>query len=158
MEDPLDRTGAFPWSAALLALTALALVAAPNRLPAQQAPPVAIDNDDIGDRVARGELPKNKPPRPAGVERNVVVTSWERDTDKTYLHDLISSDQPDPTLNAYGPLYGSPEYSTDDMPVFDPKTHKTSVFNMPVADKDAPESRGPPLHASATTKLMLPSA
>ena len=29
------------------------------------------------DRVAKGELPKDKPARPQGVERNVVVTSWE---------------------------------------------------------------------------------
>ena len=112
---------------------------------------------DWTDRVARGELPKHKPPRPAGVERNVVVTSWEWGTEKTYLHDLISSDRRYPTVNAYGPLYGSPEYSTDDMPILDPKTHKTSVFKMPVADRDAPESLGPPLHASATAKPMLPS-
>ena len=44
---------------------------------------------DWTDRVARGELPKHKPPRPAGVERNVVITSWEWGTEKTYLHDLI---------------------------------------------------------------------
>ena len=29
-----------------------------------------------------------------GVERNVVVTSWEWGTEKTFLHDLISSDRP----------------------------------------------------------------
>src|ERR1017187_7916066 len=32
---------------------------------------------DWTDRVAKGELPKNKPPRPQGVERNIVITSWE---------------------------------------------------------------------------------
>ena len=32
---------------------------------------------DWTDRVAKGELPKSKPPRPQGVERNVVITSWE---------------------------------------------------------------------------------
>ena len=47
------------------------------------------------DRVAKGELPKSKPPRPQGVERNVVVTSWEWSTEKKYLHDLISSDRRD---------------------------------------------------------------
>jgi hypothetical protein len=29
------------------------------------------------DRIAKGELPFAKPPRPQGVERNVVITSWE---------------------------------------------------------------------------------
>jgi hypothetical protein len=52
---------------------------------------------DWTDRVAKGELPKNKPPRPQGVERNVVVTSWEWSTDKHYLHDLIASDRRNPT-------------------------------------------------------------
>src|SRR5262252_6173629 len=110
------------------------------------------------DRVAKGELPKNKPPRPEGEERNVVVTSWEWSTPDKYLHDLISSDRRYPTVNAYGPLFGSPEYSTDNMPILDPKTNKVSYFKMPVADPEAPESLGPPLHASASMKPMLPSA
>src|SRR3989441_467753 len=112
---------------------------------------------DWTDRVARGELPRHKPPRPAGIERNVVVTSWEWGTEKTFIHDLISSDRRHPTVNAYGPLYGSPEYSSDDMPILDPKTHKVAFFKMPVADRDAPESFGPPFHASAAAKPTLPS-
>ena len=113
---------------------------------------------DWTDRVAKGELPKDKPPRPQGVERNVVVTSWEWGTEKQYLHDLISSDRRYPTVNAYGPLYGSPEYSTDNMPILDPKTHKVTFFKMPVADPEMPESLGPPLHGSAAPKPVQPSA
>ena len=79
---------------------------------------------DWTDRIAKGELPFAKPPRPQGVERNVVVTSWEWSTEKHYLHDLIASDRRNPTVNAYGPLYGSPEYSTDNMPILDPKTQQ----------------------------------
>src|ERR1041385_4462119 len=78
---------------------------------------------DWTDRIAKGELPKAKPPRPQGVERNVVVTSWEWDTPKTFTHDLVSSDRRNPTVNAWGPLYGSNEYSSDNMPILDPKTH-----------------------------------
>ena len=40
---------------------------------------------------------------------------------KNYLHDLIASDRRYPTVNAYGPLFGSPEYSTDIMPILDPE-------------------------------------
>jgi hypothetical protein len=29
------------------------------------------------DRIAKGELPRSKPPRPQGIERNIVVTTWE---------------------------------------------------------------------------------
>ena len=32
---------------------------------------------DWTDRIAKGELPHSKPPRPQGVERNVVVTTWD---------------------------------------------------------------------------------
>ena len=63
---------------------------------------------DWTDRIAKGELPHTKPQRPQGVERNIVVTTWEWLNEKKYLHDLIASDRRYPTVNAYGPLYGSP--------------------------------------------------
>ena len=110
------------------------------------------------DRVAKGELPKSKPQRPQGVERNVVVTSWEWGTEKQFTHDLISSDRRYPTVNPYGPLYGSPEYSSDEIPILDPKTHKVTFFKMSVADPNTPESFGPPFHASAVAKPTQPSA
>ena len=80
---------------------------------------------DWTDRIAKGELPHAKPARPQGVERNIVVTTWDWLNEKHYLHDLIASDRRYPTVNAYGPLYGSTEYSTDIIPVLDPKTHRT---------------------------------
>jgi hypothetical protein len=100
------------------------------------------------DRIAKGEVPKVEPPRPQGIERNVVITSWEWSTPDKYLHDLISSDRRHPTVNANGPLFGSPEYSTDNMPILDPKTNKVSFFKMPVRDADMPLSLGPG-HAGA---------
>ncbi len=108
---------------------------------------------DWTDRIAKGELPKAQPPRPQGVERNIVVTSWEWSTDKHYLHDLIASDRRNPTVNAYGPVYGSPEYSTDNMPILDPKTNKVTFFKMPVRDPNMPESLGPG-HAAAIKPLQ----
>jgi hypothetical protein len=111
---------------------------------------------DWTDRVDKGELPKNKPPRPAGLERNLVVTTWDWSTPDKYLHDLISSDRRNPTVNANGPLFGSPEYATDNMPVLDPKTSTVSFFKMPVADPSMPLSLGPG-HAG-TVKPTQPSA
>jgi hypothetical protein len=110
---------------------------------------------DWTERVAKGELPKHKPQRPQGIERNVVVTAWEWSTPDKYLHDLISSDRRKPTVNAYGRLYGSPEYSTDLMPILDPRTHQVSTFRMPVADPKMPVSLGPG-HAGAV-KPTAPS-
>ncbi len=111
---------------------------------------------DWTDRIAKGELPKARPPRPQGVERNIVITSWEWSTERHYLHDLIASDRRNPTVNAYGPLYGSPEYSTDNMPILDPKTNTVTFFKMPVQDPGMPESLGPG-HAAAV-KPLQPSA
>jgi hypothetical protein len=110
---------------------------------------------DWTDRVAAGELPKNKPQRPAGIERNVVISSWEWATEKHFVHDLISTDRRNPTVNAYGP---SNEYSSDDMPILDPKTSKVTFFKMPVADPAMPEMFGPPLHPNAMPKPIGPSA
>ena len=111
---------------------------------------------DWTDRVAKGELPAAKPPRPQGVERNVVITTWEWGDPKKYLHDLISSDRRNPTVNGYGLLYGSPEYATDVLPVLDPNTNKVASFTAPVRDPEMPESLGPG-HA-AMEKPMAPSA
>jgi hypothetical protein len=109
---------------------------------------------DWTDGVAKGELPKSKPSRPQGVERNLVITSWEWSTEKAYMHDLISSDRRNPTVNAYGPLFGSPEYSTDDMPILDPKTNKATFFKMPVMDPNMPEQPG----FAFSLKPLKPSA
>ncbi len=80
---------------------------------------------DWTDRIAAGELPHTKPERPSGKERNIVVTVRDWLNDKHYLHDLISTDKRYPTVNGYGPVWGSPEYSTDDFPVLDPMTNTT---------------------------------
>jgi hypothetical protein len=111
---------------------------------------------DWTDRIAKGELPHAKPARPQGIERNIVVTSWEWGDPKKYLHDLIASDRRDPTVNAYGPLYGSPEYSTDILPILDPKTNTVTNFKAPVRDPEMPESLGPGHAAQAAP--MAPSA
>jgi hypothetical protein len=111
---------------------------------------------DWTDRVAKGETPKNKPPRPQGVERNIVVTTWEWSTPDKYLHDLISTDRRNPTVNGYGKLYGSPEYSTDMIPVLDPKTNTVTRIKGEVRDPNMPLSLGPG-HA-ALVKPAAPSA
>ena len=68
---------------------------------------------------------------------------------------MISSDRRNPTVNAYGPLFGSPEYATDDMPILDPKTSKVTFFKMPVRDPKMPEVARLRLTA---LKPMQPSA
>ena len=103
---------------------------------------------DWTDRIAKGELPFAKPPRPQGVERNIVVTLRDWMTEKHYLHDLIASDRRYPTVNAYGPLYGSPEYSSDLIPILDPIKNVATTFKAPVRDPQMPLNLGPG-HAAA---------
>ena len=60
---------------------------------------------DWTDRIAAGEVPPT-PPRPSGIERNVVVTQWDWGNESSYIHDEITTDKRDPTINAGGKVYG----------------------------------------------------
>ena len=95
---------------------------------------------DWTDRIAAGELPKAKPSRPQGLERNVVITLWDWATAKAYLHDEIASDKRNPTVNANGLIYGSPEDSTDFMPILDPVRHRATEVKVPVRDSNTPDT------------------
>ncbi len=102
---------------------------------------------DWTDRIMAGELPE-APRRPQGVERNVVVTQWDWADPKAYLHDEISTDKRNPTVNAYGPIYGALEASADYIPVLDPASHSIRQIPVPVRDPDTPVAAGPPLMPS----------
>jgi hypothetical protein len=103
---------------------------------------------DWTDRIAAGELPSEKPERPTGVERNVVITSWAWGKKGEYLHDEVSTDKRNPTVNAYGKIYGSPEESSDDVPVLDPIKNTASYIKEPFRDPDTPSSADDPLGPS----------
>ena len=102
---------------------------------------------DWTDRIVSGELPP-APPRPQGLERNVVITQWDWADPKVYLHDEISTDKRDPTVNAFGRIYGSLEASADYVPSLDPVTHTVDQVEVPVRDPDTPLAAGPPLAPS----------
>jgi hypothetical protein len=103
---------------------------------------------DWTDRIAAGELPFDKPSRPQGLERNVVLTLWDWSTPTGYMHDLISTDRRKPTINANGKLYGAPEESTDFFPVLDPNTHTATQVKHPVRDPKTPSSKANPMAPS----------
>jgi hypothetical protein len=92
---------------------------------------------DWTDRVAAGEVPP-APPRPQGTERNVVITEWDWADPKAYLHDEVSTDRRNPTLNANGLIYGSLELSADYLPVLDPVRHTASRVPLTVRDPATP--------------------
>jgi hypothetical protein len=88
---------------------------------------------DWTDRIAAGEVPP-APPRPQGIERNVVVTQWDWADPKAYLHDEASTDRRNPTINAYGLIYGALELSKDYLPVLDPRRNVVSRVELTVRD------------------------
>jgi hypothetical protein len=104
---------------------------------------------DWTDRIAAGELPFAKPSRPQGIERNVVVTLWDWSGPHYYLHDEIASDRRDPTVNADGPIFGSPEASTDFVPVLDPVKNAASQIKVPVRDPKTPSALDDPMYAAS---------
>jgi hypothetical protein len=105
---------------------------------------------DWTDRISKGELPAAKPPRPQGLERNVVITVWDWSGPKTYLHDEIATDKRNPTINAYGSLYGATENSTDFVPILDPVKNAATTVRIPVRDPKTP--------SAASTEMYAPSA
>ena len=92
---------------------------------------------DWTDRIAAGEVPP-APPRPRGIERNVVITQWDWADPKSYLHDSVSTDRRNPRLNPYGPIYGALELSSDYVPVLDPVKHTVSRIPLSVRDPNTP--------------------
>jgi hypothetical protein len=91
------------------------------------------------DRIAAGEVPP-APPRPTGIERNVVITEWDWADPKAYLHDEVSTDRRDPTVNANGLIYGALELSADYLPVLDPVRNQTSRVELTVRDPATPRT------------------
>jgi hypothetical protein len=91
---------------------------------------------DWTDRIAKGELPFAMPPRPQGIERNIVVTNWDFGDSAGYLHDAASTDKRNPTVNANGPIYAAPELSSDKIAVLDPVKNEAYDITVPLADED----------------------
>ncbi len=84
---------------------------------------------DWTERVAKGEVPP-APPRPTGVERNLVLTLWDVGDDHSFMHDEISTDKNHPTVNAGGPIYAV-SAGHGSLVMLDPKTHRGEEVEIP---------------------------
>jgi carboxypeptidase family protein len=92
---------------------------------------------DWTDSIAAGAVPP-APPRPQGIERNIVITEWDWADPKSYLHDEVSTDRRNPALNANGLIYGSLELSADYLPVLDPVKNSVRRVELTVRDPNTP--------------------
>ena len=88
---------------------------------------------DWTDRIMDGEVPP-MPPRPQGEERNIVLTMWEWGGTTGYIHDEVSTDKRDPSVNANGPIYGV-GFANDKLVWVDPSTNKEQSIKVPVRDE-----------------------
>jgi len=97
---------------------------------------------DWTQRVEKGEVPP-APPRPKGVERNVVLTLWDWGTDHSFMHDEASTDKNHPSVNANGPVYAvSAGHGT--LVILDQKTNTTEEIEIPTrAPRETVPSRFP---------------
>ncbi len=82
-------------------------------------------------KVQAGETPP-APPRPKGVERNMVITQWGWGDQFSYAHDEISTDKRNPTVNANGPIFGV-DIGNDHTLSVDPNTNIASAVRTPTA-------------------------
>ena len=89
---------------------------------------------DWTDRIAAGELPPT-PPRPEGMERNLVITMWDWGKTSGHPHDEVSTDKRHPTVNANGLIYAA-DYNDDDLLYVDPNKNVAGAIKVPtIADR-----------------------
>src|SRR5712692_7943773 len=87
---------------------------------------------DWTERIAKGEVPP-APPRPKGIERNLVVTLWDVGDDHSFMHDEISTDKNHPTVNANGRIYAV-SAGHGQLVVLDPNEHSTFSLDIPTRE------------------------
>lgn len=95
--------------------------------------------------IRNGAVP-SAPPRPQGLERNVVLTMWDWGAERA-IHDEATTDQRNPTVNANGPVYGAiglynqgPSFGA--ISVLDPVSHEAKL--IPAERMDPKSQFAPP--------------
>lgn len=85
-----------------------------------------------GESLAAGAVPA-APPRPRGLERNLVITQWGWGDAYTYAHDEVATDKRDPTRYAHGRVWGV-DLGNDYLLWVDPVKHEAGRIAVPTRD------------------------
>jgi hypothetical protein len=85
------------------------------------------------DRIAAGAFPAESPPRPSGVERNLVVTLWDWGTPTSFSHTHAASDRRTSTANGNGRIY-IPDAAHDLLLWADPVEHQVGQVRIPTRE------------------------
>ena len=79
--------------------------------------------------IAKGAVPAVAPPRPQGIERNMVLTLWAWGNG-SYFHDEVATDRRNPHINANGPIYGT-QILVGKFGILDPVKNTYSEMDVP---------------------------
>jgi hypothetical protein len=97
---------------------------------------------DWTQNIEKGEVPPT-PPRPSGIERNIVATLWDVGDDHSFMHDQVSTDKNHPTVNGGGPTYAV-NAGHGQLVVLDQADNNTFAMDIPTREpKDKVPSRFP---------------
>ncbi|MGA2719117.1 MAG: carboxypeptidase regulatory-like domain-containing protein, partial [Candidatus Acidiferrales bacterium] len=99
---------------------------------------------DWSDRIAAGEVPV-APPRPQGLERNVVLSIWSYASDRAFIHDVASGNSFYPSANAYGRIYGA-DTASGLMEWVDPVEYTKGTMTPPGSEAPSSARPGPALY------------
>ena len=88
---------------------------------------------DWDTQIKAGEVPP-APPRPLGIERNVVVSQWDWGANDSFIHDLNSTDKRNPTLYPYGKVYGADRVGGGRLWVLDPMLNTVTKYQVQPRD------------------------
>ena len=85
---------------------------------------------DWTDRIMAGEVPR-QPPRPDGLEQNLVLTQWGWSNDLGFVHNNVSTDKRNPTLYPDGQVFGVAQ-TQGLLTITDPNMHKSRELVIPM--------------------------
>ena len=97
---------------------------------------------DWTEAIEKGAVPPT-PPRPSGIERNIVSTQWDVGDDHSFMHDQISTDKNHPNINGGGPNYAV-NAGHGQLVILDQADNSTYAIDIPTREsKDKVPSRFP---------------
>ena len=87
---------------------------------------------DWTDRIMAGETPK-PPPRPDGIQQNLVLTQWGWSNPDGFIHDNVSTDKRNPQLYPDGQIFGVAQ-TQGRLTITDPLKHQSRELTIPMRE------------------------
>ncbi len=83
---------------------------------------------DWTDRIMAGEIPE-PPPRPDGIQQNLVLTQWGWSNPEGFVHDNVSTDKRNPKLYPDGQVFGVAQ-TQGRLTITDPLKHQSRELTI----------------------------